>query len=369
MALGRRGVSLPIVIIFMSILALAVTVGLARVSDERRIVADQQANMDAFAVALSGIERYVARTDTAPGVFDSVALRVGTRDTAFVTVYRIQPPINGRALYLLRSRGVSHSARRYDAITPPAQRIVAQYATLETPVDIDAAWTALNGLRSLGNQGILNGIDECSTPSSNVAGVAVPDRLYMPPAQFAEGFGAPPNPLGSPPIQILGGVGSYPDDARSFVRIDWNEIKNGTILNPDYTPTSPGNWPVGANWAVIRVNGNISLGPGQSGSGLIVVTDSLELTGGFNWEGLILVGKQLAVTGSTPAPARVRGAMISGLDVKLTTPPFFSESNSGTSGSDRIDLRYNSCHVRRAVSRYARLTLLPNAWTESWPQS
>ncbi len=367
--MGRRGVSLPIVIIFMAILALAVTVGLARVSDERRIVADQQANMDAFAVALSGIERYVALTDTAPGLFDSVAIRVGTRDTAFVVIYRIQPPIGGRALYLLRSRGVSHSARRFDAITPPAQRIVAQYATLETPVDIDAAWTSLSGLRSLGNQGVINGFDECSTPSANVAGVAVPDRLYTPPAQFNEGFGAPPNPTGNPPIMILGGSGSHPDDARSYVHIDWNEIKNGTILNPDYLPTSPGTWPVAADWSVIRVNGDISLGAAQSGRGLIVVTDSLELTGGFTWEGLILVGKQLAVTGSTPAPARVRGAMISGLDVKLSTPPYFSESNSGTSGSDRIDVRYNSGHVRRAVARYARLSLLANAWTESWPQS
>ena len=62
----RRGVSLPLVILMMALLALAVTAGFGRVSEERRIVGDQQAQLDALAVAQSGLERYVAVMDTQP---------------------------------------------------------------------------------------------------------------------------------------------------------------------------------------------------------------------------------------------------------------------------------------------------------------
>jgi Tfp pilus assembly protein PilX len=47
--------SLPLVFLLMAILAIAVTAGFARVSEERRIVGDQQAQVDAFAVAQSGL--------------------------------------------------------------------------------------------------------------------------------------------------------------------------------------------------------------------------------------------------------------------------------------------------------------------------
>ena len=41
LATDRRGMSLPLVILLMAILAIAVTAGFARVSEERRFVGDQ----------------------------------------------------------------------------------------------------------------------------------------------------------------------------------------------------------------------------------------------------------------------------------------------------------------------------------------
>ena len=191
--------SLPLVILMMALLALAVTAGFSRVSEERRIVGDQQAQVEAFAVAQSGLERYVALLDTQPVPNDSVAIPIGARDTAFVALFQIRPQ-NGATpgLYVIRSRGVSHGAPRYSANTPPAQRTVAQYATWQgMSMDVDAAWTAISGLRSLGNQGTLDGNDYCATPGPAVAGVAAPDQLVAPPATFGTGFGAPPNPVPS----------------------------------------------------------------------------------------------------------------------------------------------------------------------------
>ena len=115
----------------MAILAIAVTAGFARVSEERRIVGDQQAQVDAFAVAESGLERYVAMRDSMPAAFDSVAIPLAVDDTAFVTLFQLRAPAGPvEGLYVIRSRGVSHGGR-FSFNTPPAQRTVAQYASLE----------------------------------------------------------------------------------------------------------------------------------------------------------------------------------------------------------------------------------------------
>lgn len=361
----RRGVSLPLVILMMALLALAVTAGFSRVSEERRIVGDQQAQVEALAVAQSGLERYVALRDEEPVPNDSIAIPIGTRDTAYVALFEVRAqsgPVSG--LYVIRSRGVSHSATRFSATTPPAQRTVAQYATWQgMSMDVDAAWTAISGLRSLGNQGILDGNDFCGTPAPAVAGIAVPEQLVVPPASFAGGFSAPPNPV--PFIRTLGGPGSFPATAQADVHIDWNGIVNSSVLHPDYTLSGVTGWPMfnPVIWPVVRVNGDVTVTGGESGQGLLVVTGDLTLTTGFTWAGVILVGRRLIVVGQ---PA-VDGAMVSGLDIKLGAS--FAESNSGETGADRITLRYNSCNVTAALARFGHLQLVANAWTDSWPEN
>jgi hypothetical protein len=355
----RRGVSLPLVILMMALLALAVTAGFSRVSEERRIVGDQQAQVDAFAVAQSGLERYAALMDSQPVPNDSIAIPIGPRDTAHVVLLEIRPP-NGAtpSLYVVRSRGVSHGAPRYSVNTPPAQRTVAQYATWgAVSMDVKAAWTAIPGLRSESGNGTMNGNDACATAPS-VAGVAVPVLAQS----GLAGFSAPPSP--TPPVRWLGPL---PANAQDSVRIDWNAIVSGPVLQPDYTLTSETGWPffTPLQWPVIRVDGNATLDGGESGQGLIVVTGNLTITPGFTWDGVILVGEVLTVSGNGPL---VRGAIVSGLNVKLGAS--VSDSRSGlTPGVDQIDLQYDSCKVAAALARYGHLTLIANAWTDSWPEN
>lgn len=365
----RRGFSLPLVIILMVLLALAIGAGFMRVSDERRIVGDQQAQLDAFAVAQSGLEMFLAAEDSLPADGDSVAFRVGSRDTAYVLARRVRQRVgNDPALYVIRSRGVSRGSPTYDGSTPAAQRTIAQYAAWQSSMSVFAAWTALAGLRSIGGQGIISGFDSCGVAPA-VAGVAIPDSLD-PPAAFVDGFSAPPNPVGSQAVLRLGGIGSHNADAAALVLIAWDSIINGSVLGtPDATPATPGAWPldVPGTWRVIKVNGSMTIDSMQSGRGLIVVRDSLVITSGFHWEGVILVGRQLIVLGNSP-PATVLGAVISGLDVKLIGgPPYFTESDMGRTASDRIRLYYHSCNVEQALERYSRLMPLANAWTDNWP--
>lgn len=369
--LDRRGFSLPLVIIFMVLVALAIGAGFMRVSEERRIVGDQQAQLDAFAVAQSGLEMYFAWQDSVPISGDSVAFAVGARDTAYVLTREVRQQVgNDPAFYVIRSRGVSRGSPAYDRTTPAAQRTVAQYASWQASMTVYAAWTALAGLRSIGGNGVVSGFDSCGV-APPVAGIAIPDSLD-PPAAFVDGFNAPPNPVGSLPVLQLGGIGSHNAEAAAMVLIAWDSIINGSVLGtPDATPVSPGTWPldIPGTWRVIRVNGSITVDSLQSGRGLIVVRDSLVMRSGFHWEGVILVGRQLIVKGSSP-PATVLGAIISGLDVKLFAgPPYFTESDMGATGSDQIRLYYHSCFVERALERYARLTPIANAWTDHWPDN
>ena len=61
-----RGATLPLAILAIVLISLTVAAGFARVSSERRINGDQQAQVDAFAVAQSGLERYVSGISTIP---------------------------------------------------------------------------------------------------------------------------------------------------------------------------------------------------------------------------------------------------------------------------------------------------------------
>jgi len=356
---NEAGISLPLVILMMALLALALTAGFSRVSEERRVVGDQQAQVEALVVAESGLERFVALVDTMPVEDDSVAIPMGTRDTAFVAILGIRKSAASR-LYVIRSRGVSHSAPRFGASTPPAQRTVAQYASWErVSMSVISAWTAISGLRSEGGNGLLNGSDACGS-APDVAGIAVPVSV---PLSGFNGFDAPPDPTGTPPIAYIGGD---PTAAAAAVPIDWNSIVNGTVLRPDFTISSTGNWPTfdPSKWPVIRFDGNASLDGAHSGQGLIAVMGDLTIAPPFSWKGVILVGRRLTVTGTAPV---VRGAIVSGLDFKLGAS--FDESRSGQNASDQIDLRYDSCHIAAALARFGHLALIANAWTDSWPEN
>jgi hypothetical protein len=356
--LDRRGVSLPMVILMMALLAVAVTAGFARVSEERRIVGDQQAQVDAFAVAQSGIERYVALRDTVPGAYDSVAIAFGTRDTAYVVLFRIRDTLASQpGLYVIRSRGVSRSAPRFSAATPTAQRTVAQYAQwFGAAMDVDAAWTSISGIRSPGSNGTISGNDECGI--QNVAGIAVPEHIA--PAGL-NGFDPPPLPTGAPGVDTLGAL---PADVADQVHIDWTGIVFDSLVTPDYVLTSTGGWPApNGTWPTIQFNGSTTLDAGQVGQGLLIASGDLILTTGFQWLGVILVGGRITVLG-TP---NIHGAVVTGLDVKRGYP--ITESNIGVTGTDNITVRYNSCYVANALARYAHLQLIPNAWTDNWPEN
>jgi len=354
--------SLPLVILLMAILAIAVTAGFARVSEERRIVGDQQAQVDAFAVAQSGLERYVALVDSTPGAFDSVAIPIGPDDTAFVALFQIRAPVGATpGMYVLRSRGVSHGGR-FSFNTPAAQRTVAQYATWQdASMDVDAAWTSIGGLSKNGDTGTISGNDACGVPSSPVAGVMVPAHFNT-----YDGYrqapppGIPIVPQGSPQINMTALDSA---STAAVVSIDCNGIVNGGALSPDYALTSTSGWPVSfVDWPVVIVDNPgapVTLDATQTGQGVLIITGDATLDLNFTWAGVVLIGGYAMVRGN----ASVQGALVTGLNLKLGDD--IGSADAGT----QLQVQYHSCNLAAALARFAHLQLVANAWTDSWPEN
>src|SRR2546423_1889965 len=313
----RRGFAIPIALLVIAVLTIMIAGGFSIVSAERRSVADQKSQISAFRIAEQGLEIYLVRRDSllagtpnytkVPGAKDSVRVTM-TGGYADVSLTRLRPPRGSQSgLYVVRSKG-TEPAGAY-AGTPQGVRTVAQYVLWEpAPMQVLAGWTALSGLQKNGAAGTLGGIDLCAENAA-VAGVIVP--AYP-------GYQGKMVAVGNPPIDSI--------PAPDSVEIDWDGIVNHGLI--DATITLPGGvWPTTAlqnsyndtsikYYPVIRVNGDFDLL--SSGTGMLIVTGNLTISGNKGWRGVILAGGVLTSNGNNAiVGGGVQGAVISGLNVKL----------------------------------------------------
>ena len=351
----RRGFAIPFAILVIAVLTIMLAGGFSLVSSERRSVSDQKSQISAFRIAEQGLEIYLVRRDSLlagspnytkiPGPKDSVRIemRGGYAD---VSLTRLRPPTGSQSgLYIARSKGTETEG--VYAGTPQGVRTVAQYVLWESaPMQVLAGWLALSGLQKNGAAGTLSGVDLCKD-SAAVAGVVVPVN---------PGYtGNTAATAGSPAID------SVPPDS---VHIDWNGIVNGGLITPAII--IPGaSWPTAAMTAayadttstyypVVRINGDYTLP--SSGTGLLIVTGNLTISGSVGWRGVLLVGGDIVSNGNNG----ISGATVSGLNVKLGTYVPTSVAN-GTK-----TYQYNSCEVAKATMGSGALVTLRNTWVDNW---
>lgn len=359
--LNRRGAILPLTILMLAVMGVAVAITYARLSSERRTTSDAQAQMNAFAVAQSGLSRFFSNlpVNVKPGWLDPMDVTYndlpgGTAQVSLRMIRDTTMAVNQLpAVYAIVSRGTNTSARRFGSSTPPAERTVATYGLwTPTPFEVNGAITSLNGLNKNGNSGTLSGFDRCAS-APTVAGVAVPD---VPGA----GYPGDPTPIqGNPmgaPVSL--GTGGTAGTAKDEVDIDWAGIIAGTYLPPDYVSPS---WPASfTDWPVVRVNntaGPTFTLPG-TGKGILIVTGDLHVNGAVGWEGLILVGGKLTSNGNN----QVFGAVVAGLNIKLGIDPGISDIANGVK-----NYQYDSCALKRALSQVGSIQPVRNGWVDTWP--
>jgi hypothetical protein len=349
--LNRRGATLPLTIIVIAVMAVSVAISYARLSSERRITSDGSAQLDAFAVAQSGLSQYLGSRNGKPGA---------TQDTTYTTIPGGTAQISLRmlrestttllpAVYVITSRGTNTGATRYDSRIPPAERTVATYALwTPAPIDLDAAFTSLSGVDKNGNSGTLNGNDNCGVNAA-IPGVAVPTGGYTGQTGPIDG-----NPDNTPKQQGTGGVGGT---AKDSVGIDWAGITAGTVLPADYVYPTVG-WPSAAqfaNWPVVRVNGDLNF-PGD-GKGILIVTGNMTISGNNRWDGLVLVGGQFTSNGNNT----IMGGLVTGLNIKIgIAVPQTAVGNGNKT------IQYSSCNLARALGHVGSLERVRNGWMDTW---
>lgn len=351
--LNRRGATLPLSILVIALLGVSVAIAYARLSSERRITGDAQAQMNAFAVAQSGLARFLANLNAKPAPPPGGNMDVTYNDlpggSAQVSLRMVRDSTITLlpAVYVITSRGTNTTAKRYSASAAPAERTVATYALwTPAPFDLNAGVTSLTGVATNANSGAYSGVDRCGS-AATIPGVAAPDGTWN--AQH-------PNVVdGIPDNAAVGlGTGLPGGTAKDEVDIDWAGIVAGTAFPADYVwPTWPGSF---ADWPILRANGDMTL-PGD-GKGILIVTGNLTISGSKTWEGLVLVGGTLTGNGNSS----IYGATITGLNVKLGINVPGYDVGNGTK-----TWQYDSCSLARALGHIGSIQRVRNGWTDTWP--
>ncbi|MFL5477066.1 MAG: hypothetical protein ACJ8A6_15385 [Gemmatimonadales bacterium] len=367
--LNRRGAVLPLTIIVLGMMAVAVAISYARISSERVTTSDVKAQQGAFAVAQSGLNRFLANLNGKPAynpalwpanpIIQTVNYNDLPGGTAQVDLVMLRESTITLlpAVYVITSRGRYTAAKRWNSRSPSAERTVATYAIwTPTPFDLNGAFTSLGSVGYNGTSAIVSGVDRCAV-NPTTAGLAVPNG-------DSTGFnhpevidGVPDNTganLGTP------GPGGT---AVNNVNIDWAAVRAGTAFPADRIyPTQTwlpmtGASPSMADWPVTRVNGDLTL-PG-SGNGILIVTGNLTWNGTplKTWQGVILVGGSITMNGN----GNIYGALITNLNVKTGNVALTSDLGNGTK-----TLQYDSCAINRATSHIGSVQRVRNAWTDSW---
>jgi hypothetical protein len=355
-ASGRRGSALVTSLMLLAVISAAVAGTFSMVASERQSLGDQEAQAEAYDIARSALDRFIADPAVVlPGFNppawigpDSVRINL-SHGHAWLRVQRLHLTGNTQvATYSVRSRGVRTAFASGN--TAAAEAVVAQYARFNTgTIGALSAWTSLSGLVKSGGSGVISGVDECGVLPP-VGGVAVPTA----PGYNQSGGSFVPN--GTPNLIDMGTQAQ----ANDMVGIDWAGIVAGTALPVDVA-SPPAAWPSFADpsyWPVIYVDQAAEFTLPSDGRGFLIVRHDFKLNGSLTWHGIILVGGAVTSSGNNT----VSGTLVSGLNLTIGEAVGVSDIGSGTK-----TFRYNSCYIAQAASRLQGFAPLRNTTVDNWP--
>jgi hypothetical protein len=335
----ERGFALPTAIFFVALLTLLLTAALLKVQGDRRVADSTGAAVTAVTVAQSGLQTYIGTQTTRPPDGDSTRINVVGGYTDVVALYA-QRKDTMNPLYIIRSTG--HVIDPTQGADPRASRTVAQFVQWQSAGTLNtypAVFTARNGLTNWNGNGTFNltQADSATCGGSVAAGITVPNNK--------------PDPSKAPPATILYEEAPGQLGQLNVLGVDW-----ATLIGPYFKPTYAGMTNPNT-WSSYRIAGNYTLT--TSGSGLLIVTGDLTISGTVTWAGVILVGKRIIFTGGTGSVATISGLLVTGLD---------GTAGLGTVGGTGLtqNIRYNTCNLRRALQFLTGFNAVTNAWIDNW---
>lgn len=371
----RRGVALLTTMLLVLLLLVAVTAAFTRSSSEFRTATDQTAVVDAFALAQSGLDSYVAAQIGIPGSLPDSQAFTFPGGRAVVTLHAARLD-SSDSTFVLVSRGENTSTNRYNSSASTATRTVAQLLRYSTgSFEAPSALTVLGGFHQNGSSATYSGLDACGQVPA-IPGIALPTDSFS----FTGNGGGK---KGGGTSDTYTGIDGSPDDmpyemgemdeAADAIEIDWAGIVDGSSLPASaHVVTAGGNqapagwqssWfpssPKANPWPIVKIDGaSQKLNSTLSGYGILILTGDAEISGNWDWDGIVLIGGAITGNGNN----NVRGALLVGLNHKLGIIPNQSDLSNGTKL-----VEYNSCYIASAMGTFAGWQRLGNAWVDSWP--
>ena len=92
---GRRGVALPMALFVVVVLTILLAAGFAALSSERRVHANDEAALDAFTLAETGLELFIAKRDSLPRVLGGLGIAIISTSKGLVTDKQAQKDRTG----------------------------------------------------------------------------------------------------------------------------------------------------------------------------------------------------------------------------------------------------------------------------------
>jgi hypothetical protein len=351
------------VVLLVALLSIALVLGYTRSSAELRTYTDQQATVDAGALAQTGLSQFLAGLTSLPAS--------GSRDTtivglpggsATVSLRRIRDSAGTAGdVWVAYVTGLATGSSRTGATVPIATRSIAQILvppSSTAKMNVLAAWVSLNGVTRSSPAGSFDGND-----ADHVSGY--PNTVD--PVSTVTGGWVESSPTSS----MHGGSVDYlgtSAQAYATAGVDWDAIINGGAVTPDYTRANcSGSWPSSPSYPIILVTGNCSITTSIDWKGTLIVMGDLTTTSSWQIHGLVLVGGNFNTSGSP----QDWGAIISGL--KRGVPSMTPQPSSADLSSGNAQYWYSSKDIKNAMARLVPassagvLVPTPNAWLDNWP--
>ncbi len=348
----RRGFALPLTLFLISLLTLMLTAAFTKVQSDRRVAEYSGDNVDALTIARAALQSYLGTAASRPADGDSTRINV-TGGYGDVIARVIRRPSDTLANWTFIVRSVGHVIVPTQGADPAATRTVAQFAQWQTgQIDVRGALTAADGLQknAAGQAVTINGVDSASCGASTTAGIHT--RTGGDPGLS----GAQYSVAGSP--AVADSVSS--SSVITLTNIDWSTITGGGFA-ADYTSYQSGD----ATYSSQLLTGNNTIS-GLNGTGLLIVTGDLTLTGSTaTWKGIIIAGGKinfnacgLFIFGTCwSGGSTIQGMVIEGLN------------NAGTKAdvaTRPLTIQYNSCRIRQTMARLTGFAPITNGWVDNW---
>lgn len=220
----------------------------------------------------------------------------------------------------------------------PAALVLRESQNNISHVQIDPGSGAPNGY---------SGVDNASPPSATVPAVGVGATVFNGNTDLTVATAAFASENMSTPAVSTVGTTALPwpdflltaDAARSFT-----SGSNG-LQSLAATTTCPANSQALSNFTFIA--GDCSLGPNNSGSGLLVATGHLTLSGGFNFSGLVLILGDGHVTRSGGGGGTIRGGIVA---AAFGSTGNFTGVVFDTNGGGGSIVQYDSIAIQNALA-------------------